>query len=96
MTSLAGSPGFGPGSDDANNPNQTHTLQLSIRRRDRTPSHDSHVRLRRNSEQIHHRKNVATRNATIIRSPYSIWSWTDLNSATFSRFGSVSRITIRS
>src|SRR5262249_26976826 len=49
---------------------------------------------RRDGEQSHHRKNVATRNATIIKSPNSIWSCTDLNSATFSFFGSVSRITI--
>ena len=50
----------------------SRTLQLFLQRRDRAPSHDSHVRLLRNGEQIHQRKNVATRNATIIRSPYSI------------------------
>lgn len=87
-------PRSGPGGAEANNPNRPHTLQrfpeITL------PRTTTYERLARIGEHIYHRKNVATRNAAIIKSPYSMWSCTDLNSATFSCFGSVSCITIRS
>lgn len=81
---------------EANNPNRPRTLQRSRAAEIALPRTTAYERLARNGEHIYHRKSVAIRNAAIIKSPYSIWSCTDLNSATFSCFGSVSCITIRS